>query len=151
MKHALVLMFVIVAACDRDGAVKDDIKPAPPLNRMVETPGDWSGIEIAVGRRPAQSAVLTNGPLPTDLNALLGEHAIDFRRRMDARGGALHEESGLLVSTTPPGEEAAYLVIDAADHAIEAGRRTTSGWQVERTPGAKFTAPPSVTRLKNAP
>ena len=147
----LIGALVILAACDRGGAVKDDVKPAPPLDQMVETPGDWSGIAPAVGRTPSQSAVLTKGPLPTDLNALLGEHAIDFRHRMEAAAGPLHAESGLLVSTTPSGAKAAYLVIDTADHALEAGRKTADGWQVERTPGASFDPPASVVRLKAAP
>ena len=149
---ALLPFTLFVAACDRGGAVNDDIKPTPPLNEMVETPGDWSGLRPAVGRTPAQSAMLTTGPLPTDVNALLGEHAIDFRRRIEMAGGPLRPDcGGLLVTLTPAGRDAAYLVINVADHALEAGWRTTGGWQVERTPGAKFQAPPSVLALKAAP
>ncbi len=150
-RRILLIAPLLLAACDRGGAVKDDIKPAPPLNEMVETPGDWSGLGPAIGQTPSQSAVLTKGPLPTDLDAMLGEHAIDFRKRMESAAGPLHHEGSVLVSMTPPGLEAAYLVVDAADHAMEAGRRTVDGWQVERTPGAKFTLPPNVAALKAAP
>jgi hypothetical protein len=151
MKRLLFLIPLLIAACDRGGAVNDDVKPTPPLNQMVETPGDWSGLRPAVGRTPAQSAMLTHGPLPTDLNALLGEDAIDFRQRMEKAGGPLHEDGGLLVTATPPGRDAAYLVVDIDGHAIEAGRRADGEWQVKRTPGANFSLPPSVVALKSSP
>lgn len=139
---------LLLSACDRGGAVKDDIKPTPPLDEMVEEPGDWSGLAPAVGQTPNQSALLTKGPLPTDLNALLGEHAIDFRRRLTESGGPLREEGGMLVTMTPLGPDAAYLVIDSAEHAMEAGRMTGDGWEVVRTPGAQLTVPPSVATLR---
>lgn len=145
-----VSLVLLLGACGDEGAVKDDIKPAPPLDEMVEPVADWSALVPAVGQTPAQSAMLTKGPLVTDLNAMLGENAIPFRRRMVGKGGVLHEEEGILVTRTGPGPDAGYLLVDLKGRAMEAGYRTKAGWEIKRTPGAALTVPKSVQALRAA-
>ena len=128
------------------------IKPSQEsLDQMVEPVGDWSGLNPAIGRTPNDSGMLTKGPLVTDLNAMLGDDAIAFRQRMVERAGALTREGGLLVTVTPPGPEAAYLVIDARTNVMEAGWRDAAGWRAERTAGAELSLPPAVVALRAAP
>ena len=70
---------------------------------------------------------------------------------MVERAGALTREGGLLVTVTPPGPEAAYLVIDARTNVMEAGRRDAAGWRAERTAGTELSLPPAVVALRAAP
>ena len=53
---------------------------------------------------------LTSSPLCPYRFQVKGDDAIAFRQRMVERAGALTREGGLLVTVTPPGPEAAYLV-----------------------------------------
>ena len=145
------IMVLLLAACGDGDAVKEDIQPPPSLDQMVEPVGDWSGLNPAIGRTPNDSGMLTKGPLVTDLNAMLGDDAIAFRQRMVERAGALTREGGLLVTVTPPGPEAAYLVIDARTNVMEAGWRDAAGWRAERTAGAELSLPPAVVALRAAP
>lgn len=146
-----VALALMLAACGDDGVVKDDIKPTPELNDIVEPIADWSNIIPAIGQTPNESAVLTKGPLPTDLGALLGPDWAVYHDRLVGAGGKLEQVGGgVLMTATPAGPEAAYLVVYPPDHAIEAGWRTAGGWEVRRTPGADFPNPPQVEALKAA-
>ena len=111
---------------------------------MVETPGDWSALAQAMGRTPAESGLLQQSPIITDLDALLGERARDYRL---ALGDAtpLQPEAGVLVSIGRSGR--AYLVIAPDDHALAAGLKNGENWQRFETPGAQVPLPPSVERL----
>ena len=144
-------LVLLLAACGDGDAVKDDIQPPPPLDEMVEPVGDWSGLNPAIGRTPSDSGMLTKGPLVTDLNAMLGDDAIAFRKRMVERAGALTREGRLLVTATPPGPDAAYLVIDDRTNVMEVGWRDAAGWRAERTAGAELSLPPAVIALRAAP
>ena len=151
MKRFATALLLLAAACDRGGVVNDNTKPTPPLNQMVESPGDWSAMTPAIGRTPNESGILSQGPLVTDLGALLGKDAADFRERMTRMGGPLKLDGPYLASVTPPGEGAAYLIVDTADHSLAAGRKTVEGWVEVRTPGSDIVDPPGVTALKAAP
>ena len=120
-----------LAACGSD-AVADRDGPVPNLSEMVEPHGDWSLLNVLVDRPPAQSELLKQSPITVDLNALVGARIFDYRERM-AAAGPLVRNGTMLVSVTPSGPDAAYLMIEPKDNAIEAGWRESGRWHVERT------------------
>lgn len=117
---------------------------APDLNMMAATEGDWSGLAKAVGRTPADSGLLQNSDISVDLNALLGADVEAFRLAL-GNATPLAREGPALVTVGRSGN--AYLLIDPADHALEAGLKRGATWQQYRTPGSEITRPPSVQRL----
>ena len=118
---------------------------APDLNLMASTEGDWSGLAGALNRTPAESGLLRGSDISVDLNALLGRDQEAFRL---ALGDAtpLAREGELLVTVGRSGN--AYLLIDPADHALEAGLKRAGNWQQYRTPGSDIARPPSVEQLR---
>lgn len=139
---SLILLLCLAACGGRDTVAANAV--TPDLNMMAETPGDWSGIAQAVGRTPAESGLLQRSDVSVDLNALLGGKVEAFRL---ALGDAtpLTREGGLLVTRGRSGN--AYLVIDANDHALEAGLKKGGRWQRFSTPGAELVPPPSIVEL----
>lgn len=140
----LALSGLALVACHRDRAVDRDVKPTPPLDVMVQTAGNWSLLLDTVGRTPADSGLLTKGPIVTDIDALMGIDAIDFRHAIEGRGGPLRRDGSLLFSTTAPGDGAAYLAIDAGQHTLAAGMHKRGGWITHQTPGATMILPPAI-------
>ncbi len=144
--RALVAAAVIgLAACGND-AVADRNAPVPNLSEMVETQGDWSMLNVLVDRPPAESELLMQSPITVDLNAMLGPRVFDYRKRMAAAGPLVRNKT-MLVSVTPPGLNAAYLMIEPSDYAIEAGWRESGRWHVERTAGTAMRRPRQVEAL----
>ncbi len=144
--RALVAAAAIgLAACGND-AVADRDAPVPNLSEMVETQGDWSLLNVLANRRPAESELLMQSPITVDLNAMLGPRVFDYRKRM-AAAGPLVRIGTTLVSVTPLGPNAAYLMIEPSDYAIEAGWRESGRWHVERTAGTAMRRPRQVEEL----
>lgn len=143
----LLVALLVAAACRKEGAVADDFTGTPPDNLIQMRIADWSSLEPAVGQRPVASAMLTKGPLVTDLHALTGKDAIAFREALNARGGPLTRVGGLLVSVSPPGPDAIYLIVDPAQRAMEAGRKVEGQWVVRRTAASEIARPPMVQAL----
>lgn len=142
-----IFALVCTTACRDQGVVADDAGDFPPLE-MVEAPSsDWSMLRHAIGRTPADSGVLTKGPIVTDLNALLGLDAIAYRALIEQKGGPLVRVGDLLVTVTRRGEHSAYLLIDPRQLALEAGFRRGGHWVVRRTPGSQIAPPPAVAAL----
>ncbi len=134
-----------LAACGSD-AVADRDGPVPNLSEMVETQGDWSLLNVLVDRPPAESELLMQSPITVDLNAMLGPRIFDYRKRM-AVAGPLVRNGTMMVSVTPPGPDAAYLMIEPGDNVIEAGWRESGRWHVERTAGTAMRRPMEVEAL----
>ena len=134
-----------LAACGNDAVAARD-GPLPNLSEMVETSGDWSLLNAFVDRPQAESDLLKQSPITVDLNAMLGPRIFDYRERM-AAAGPLVRNGPMLVSVTPPGPDAAYLMIEPADNAIEAGWRESGRWHVERTAGTAMRRPRQVDAL----
>ncbi len=134
-----------LAACG-SSAVADRDAPVPNLSETVETRGDWSLLNVLVDRPPAESELLMQSPITVDLNAMLGPRVFDYRKRMVA-AGPLVRNGTMLVSVTPPGPNAAYLVIEPSDNVLEAGWRRSGRWHVERTAGTTMRRPRQVEAL----
>lgn len=147
MKQLAILLVLITAACGEKGVVADDFKGTPPDELIQMRTGDWSSLEPAVGRRPAESGMLTKGPIVTDLHALTGKDAIAFRTLLNEKGGPLTREGGLLVTMSPPGPDAIYLIVDTGQRALEAGRKIDGKWVVRRTAAAEIARPITVQAL----
>jgi hypothetical protein len=144
MKHWILAPLALAAsACGGPDKVADNAV-APDLNMMTATEGDWSGLSQAVGRTPAESGLLQGSDISVDLNALLGPDVEAFRLAL-GNATPLAQEDGVLVTIGRSGN--AYLVIDTADHAVEAGLKRAADWQQYRTPGSDVVLPPSVQRL----
>jgi hypothetical protein len=144
MKRCIPLILLCsLAACGRGEELAANAQ-TPDLETMVETPGDWSALAQAMGRTPADSGLLQQSPIITDLDALLGGRAKDYRL---ALGDAtpLQREGGVLVTIGKSGR--AWLVIAPGDHALAAGLKDGDEWQRFETPGAQVPLPPSVKRL----
>lgn len=143
----LIVALLSPAACRDQGAVADNAGDVPPLE-MVEAPSsDWSMLRHAIGRTPADSGVLTKGPIVTDLNALLGPDAIRYRALIEQKGGPLVRAGNLLVTVTPSGKNSGYLIIDPEQLALEAGFTRGGAWVVRRTPSSDVARPPAVEAL----
>ena len=136
---------ISLAACS-DDAVADRDGPVPNLSEMAETPGDWSLLNAFVDRPQADSDLFKQSPITVDLNAMLGPRIFDYRKRM-AAAGPLVRNGTMLVSVTPPGPDAAYLMIEPGDNVIEAGWRESGRWHVERTAGTAMRRPRQVEAL----
>ena len=142
-----ILLLLSLAACQDDGAVADNVGDIPPTTVTQVQSGDWSGLEPAVGRTPADSGMLSKGPIVTDLHALVGADAIDFRERLERTGGRLTRVGRLLVTASPPGEQASYLIVDSEQLALEAGYKKDGRWVVQRTPGTEIERPAAIEAL----
>ena len=147
MRVPFLMLPLLLAACNRDPVVDEEAHKLPPVDQMEMRTGDWSSIEIAVGQRPAESGMLTKGPIVTDLHALTGKDAIAFRTLLAETGGPLTREGKLLVTVSPPGPEAIYLIVDPKQHALEAGRKVDGHWVVRRTAAAEIERPVTVQAL----
>ena len=104
-------------------------------------------LDHAIGRTPADSGLLTKGPIVTDLHALVGKQAIAYRQRLERGGGPLTRFGGVLFTASPPGDGAAYLIIDPQQLALEAGFKAGGRWVVERTASSQIARPPAVAAL----
>ena len=60
---------------------------------------------------------------------------------------ALRRDGRYLVSVTPPGPGAAYLVIDPQQHSLDAGMLADDGWTFKRTAAAEMALPAAVRAL----
>ncbi|RST31987.1 hypothetical protein HMF7854_14915 [Sphingomonas ginkgonis] len=147
MKRLILLSVLLLPGCNNQDAVAQDAKAAPPLNVMSATPGDWSGLQLMAGREPAESGLMVNSPIVTDLNAMLGPSAGDYRKAM-ARAEPLRREGPLLVALSPA--SGAYLLIDDHQHAMKAGMRQNGRWRSWQTPASDFAPPPDVQALTAA-
>ena len=147
MRHVIGLLLVSTAACQGEGVVADNVGDIPPIEQTEAPTSDWSTLEPAIGRTPAHSGMLTKGPIVTDLHALLGAEAIAYRQRLERDGGTLMRADKLLVTVSPPGESAIYLIIDPGQLALEAGYKKDGRWVIERTASAEIVRPPAVEAL----
>lgn len=147
MKQLALLLMLATAACEEKGVVADDFTGTPPDELIQMRTADWSSLEPAVGRRPAESGMLTKGPIVTDLHALTGKDAIAFRTLLNEKGGPLTREGKLLVTVSPPGDDAIYLIVDTEQRALEAGRKIDGKWIVRRTAAAEIARPVTVQAL----
>lgn len=146
MTHRAASLFLLLAGCGQSGPVAENANGATPALAVTsETPGDWSNLELMIGRTPADSGLLQESPITVDLNALVGPQLDLFRLRM-GDSTQLRGEGGVLVSLARSGD--AYLVIDPADHALEAGLKASDGWRTFTTSGAEVARPASVARLR---
>lgn len=142
-----LLLMLVTAACEEKGVVADDFAGTPPDELIQMRTADWSSLEPAVGRRPVESGMLTKGPIVTDLHALTGKDAIAFRTLLNEKGGPLTREGKLLVTVSPPGDDAIYLIVDTEQRALEAGRKIDGKWVVRRTAAAEIARPVTVQAL----
>lgn len=139
-------LLICAAACD-DGVVADNAGDIPPIEQIEAPTADWSALDPAIGRTPADSGMLSKGPIVTDLHALVGADAIAFRRRLERDGGPLTRIGRLLVTASAEGEQATYLVVDRDQLALEAGYKKDGRWVVRRTPSAEIARPPGIEAL----
>lgn len=149
MNFGRTLLFsvvVLVSAGCSDDPIAERGTPLPDLNEITEPIGDWSLLSVLVDRRPADSQLLLQSPITVDLNAVVGPGVFDYRQRM-AKAGPLVRDGELLVAVTPQGPDAAYLVIDEPQRAIEAGWKKDGRWHVERTAGSEIRRPRPVQLL----
>lgn len=139
----LLVVIALLSACGNRDVVAEEAVP-PAVNELAEMPGDWSALASAVGRTPGDSALFVNSPVTVDLNAMLGPDAEAFRSAM-VDAAPLAREGGVLVSASRA--KRAYLLIDPAGHALEAGLRREGRWQRYRTAGTELDLPPSIRAL----
>lgn len=139
----LILAAALLGGCGNGDMVAENAVP-PTVNELAETPGDWSGLSGAIGRTPIDSGLLKNSPISVDLNAMLGP-SVDAFGAVMADSTPLVREGPVLVSRARSGE--AYLIIDPADHALEAGMRQRNLWRSWQTAGADVPRPRSVQQL----
>ncbi|HET9356263.1 MAG TPA: hypothetical protein VFO42_08885 [Sphingomicrobium sp.] len=144
MRCLAVLLPILLAACGDDGVVADNVGDIPPIELTESPTADWSALEPAIGRTPAHSGMLTKGPIVTDLHALLGADAIDYRNRLERNGGPLTRVGRLLVTASPDGERASYLIVDPDQLALEAGYKKNGQWVVQRTASSDIARPPAI-------
>lgn len=140
-------VLIASAACDDGGVVADNAGDIPPIEQTEAPTADWSALEPAIGRTPADSGMLTKGPIVTDLHALLGPEAIAYRQRLERDGGPLARVGQLLVTASPPGEQATYLIVDPGQLALEAGYKQDGRWVVRRTASSDIVRPPAIEAL----
>jgi hypothetical protein len=148
MKRIFLAAALALAACGNEGSVADDVRPTPPDNMIQMRTGDWSTILPAVGRTPEDGGYLTKGPIVTDLHAMIGKDAIDYRKRLIEAGGPLTRDGDLLVTVSQPGPGAIYLIVDPRENALEAGWDVDGTWKTWHTAGTKVRRPASVSALR---
>ena len=136
-----------LGACQGEGVVADNVGDIPPTEQTEAPTGDWSVLELAVGRTPAESGVLSKGPIVTDVHALVGADAITYRETLERDGGALTRVGRLLVTASKPGENASYLIVDQDQLALEAGYKKNGRWVVQRTASSDIARPPVIVEL----
>ena len=137
----LSALLVPLASCSSDQQVPGN--DLPNLATMSETPGDWSDLNLMVGRNPAESGLLVDSPVIVDVDATLGPDAADFRHHM-GDSTPLTKEGRLLVTRARSGQ--AWLVLQPADHAFRAGMRKDGRWRQWQTAGADVPLPPDLPR-----
>ena len=142
-----ILLPLSLAACQDEGAVADDVGDIPPTSVTQAPSADWSALEPAIGRTPADSGMLSKGPIVTDLHALVGADAIAYREGLERTGGRLERAGQLLVTASPPGPQASYLIVDREQLALEAGYKKDGRWIIRRTPAAEIERPAAIEAL----
>lgn len=147
MRGLALLLPILLSACGDGGVVADNVGDIPPTTVTQAPSADWSGLEPAIGRTPADSGMLTKGPIVTDLHALLGADAIAYRQRLEREGGPLTRVGRLLVTASADGEQAIYLIIDPDQLALEAGYRKGGRWVIERTASSDIARPPAIAAM----
>jgi hypothetical protein len=135
----ILLTPLALVACNNASVVAPDNTVPPPLESIRDAPGDWSRLSGAVGRRPAESALLINSAITVDLNSMLGADASAFRTALADAGELRPEAGGILVTRSASGR--GWLVIQPDDHAIAAGLKRGERWRVYRTPGSNIPLP----------
>jgi hypothetical protein len=135
----IVLIALPLAGCGKSDSIapRNTVMPAPDM--MSESPGDWTRLSGAVGRTPSESSLFVRSAMSTDLNAMLGADAEDFRRAMADAGPLRPGAEGTLVTRSESGQ--GWLVLQPGDHAIAARFRSGKGWRRVRTPGSDVPLP----------
>lgn len=139
MRPVMISLFLLLAACG--GKQSDNGNNLPPLSEIVEQPGDWSALDLLVGRTPLDSGLLDNSPVAVDLNAALGPELPAFRAAM-MRAGPLTRVGPLLVTRSSE----AWLVLHPADHSFRAGLEGPRGWREWHTAGSEVPVPAGLAR-----
>ena len=127
--------------------VADNVGDIPPTEQTEAPTGDWSALEFAVGRTPAESGILSKGPIVTDVHSLVGADAISYRERLERDGGPLTRSGGLLVTASKPGATASYLIVDQEQLALEAGYKKDGRWVIQRTASSDIPRPREIEDL----
>ncbi len=136
----IAALLLPIAACDKEEVPGNSL---PDLATMSETPGDWSDLNLMVGRNPSESGLFVDSPVIVDVDSTLGPDAAAFRHQM-GDSTPLAKEGRLLVTRARSGE--AWLVLQPADHAFRAGMRKNGKWQQWQTAGAEVPLPPGLPR-----
>jgi hypothetical protein len=135
IRPVLALLLLLPAACGPAQVAEN--AAVPPLNVINETPGDWSDLDLMVGKVPADSGLIDKSPISVDLTAKLGPDLEAWRSAM-MKAGPLKREGNLLVARAPD----AWLVLLPADHAMRLALRSGSSWREWETAGANVPRPP---------
>jgi len=143
MKPLPIILATFLAACGGNDKIAQNAA-TPPLEVTSETPGDWSDLQLMVGRTPADSGLFEDSPITVDLNALLGRDATTFRRAIEG-GSALTQVGPVLVTLAR--DRTAYLIIYPDDHALEAGLKHAGDWRRWNTPGSAVPRPAAIQAL----
>ena len=137
MRLLLPALAFALSACGSERVANN--AAVPQLADMTENPGDWSALELMVGRTPGDSGLLDSSPISVDLTAKLGPHGEAYRSAM-MRAGPLTRRGGLLVARAPD----AWLILQPADHAMRLALKTPTGWREWQTAGANVPLPPGL-------
>lgn len=125
--------------------------PPVTLDGNEGSNGPWSTLYPLVGQHMDQSGLLVRSAIAPDLRSLLGDHYAAYLKLMGQDATLVREGQLLAVtSTSPPGGDGAYLIIDPKALRLEAGLRNDGLPIVRRSVGPNLRRPAVVTNFLGA-
>lgn len=128
--------------------------PAATTDTSAPLTGPWAGLQNHVDKYPKDSGLLTDSPIVTPLKTLLGDKYDTFVTNMGVQSPLTRDGDLLFTSGNKPhegGSNAAYLIVDPASSALEAGLWESGKLTTYATPGATLRKPADIeTMIRNA-
>lgn len=119
--------------------------PSAPIAAL-----DWTALPVLVGKYQGDFDLFGAGSAAAALKSLLGSKLAVLRGNLQV-GGPLHREAGVYyLSGNAPhqgGEDQAYVLFDAARHALQVGLWERGKLKVYATPGKRIAPPADIRRM----
>lgn len=124
------------------------ITPAPAPAPAITL--DWNSLPLLVGKYQNDFDLYGKGSIAADLKNLLGTKLDALRRNLDVAGPLQREGAVYYLSGNAPhqgGEDMAYVLFDAARHAVQVGLWEHGKLRVYAPPGGRIAPPADIREM----
>ena len=135
--------------CSKRTPVAESITPSAVPEVATPAALDWNTLPALVGKYPGDFDLFGPGSIATNLKALLGNRLDTLRRNLLVAGPLARAGSVYYLSGNAPhqgGSDQAYVLLDAARHAVQVGLWERGKLRVYADPGVRIAPPPAIRR-----